>query len=72
MQRLFLSVYNSQVTHVATQGMNDPPKVVNGSYITSWVKKYSLEYSSDGETYNGYYFDKDLKVGIFCFNLETV
>jgi len=50
------------VTHVATQGLNDPPKVVNESNIKSWVKEYSLEYSSDGKTYNGYYFDKDLKV----------
>lgn len=53
------------MTHVATQGLNDPPKEVNGSNINSWVKEYSLEYSSDGKTYNGYYFDKDLKVRIF-------
>lgn len=58
------SVYNSRVTHLATQGMNDPPSVKDGSITTSWVKKYSLEYSSDGETYNGYYFNKDLKVEI--------
>ncbi|XP_073229209.1 uncharacterized protein [Porites lutea] len=55
-------IYTSRVTHVATQGLNDPPKEVNGSNINSWVKEYSLEYSSDGKTYNGYYFDKDLKV----------
>ncbi|XP_078343675.1 uncharacterized protein LOC144629317 isoform X2 [Oculina patagonica] len=55
-------IYTSRVTHIATQGMNDPPEVVNGSAVTSWVKEYTLEYSSDGETYNGYYFDKDLKV----------
>lgn len=59
---LSLLVYTSRVTHVATQGLNDPPKEVNGSNINSWVKEYSLEYSSDGKTYNGYYFDKDLKV----------
>ena len=58
----YFAVYTSRVTHVATQGMFDPPQVVNGSNITSWVKEYSLEYSSDGDTYNGYYFDKDLKV----------
>ena len=50
------------MTHVATQGLHDPPKVVNGSNITSWVKEYSLEYSSDGDTYNGYFYQKDLKV----------
>jgi len=50
------------VTHIATQGMNDPPQVVNGTNVTAWVKEYTLQYSSDGETYNGYYFDKDLKV----------
>jgi len=55
-------IYTSRVTQVATQGMFDPPQVVNGSNITSWVKEYSLEYSSDGDTYNGYYFDKDLKI----------
>jgi len=55
-------IYTSRVTHVATQGMFDPPQVVNGSNITSWVKEYSLEYSSDGDTYSGYYFDKDLKI----------
>lgn len=55
-------IYNSRVTHLATQGMNDPPSVKDGSITTSWVKKYSLEYSSDGETYNGYYFNKDLKI----------
>ena len=50
------------MTHIATQGMNDPPQVVNGSNVTAWVKEYTLQYSSDGETYNGYYLDKDLKV----------
>ena len=46
--------------------MNDPPQVVNGSNVTAWVKEYTLQYSSDGETYNGYYFDKDLKVKKNC------
>lgn len=50
------------MTHVATQGMSDPPTAPGGSDITSWVKTYSLEYSSDGNTYNGYYFNQDLKV----------
>ena len=46
--------------------MNDPPQVVNGSNVAAWVKEYTLQYSSDGETYNGYYFDKDLKVKKYC------
>lgn len=54
--------YTSKVTHIATQGLNDPSEVVNGPNITSWVKEYTLQYSSDGETYNGYYFDKKLKI----------
>lgn len=57
----FLSAEMSRVTHIATQGLNDPPEVVNGTNITSWVKEYTLQYSSDGETYNGYYFHKVLK-----------
>jgi len=55
-------IFTSRVTHIATQGMNDPPQNVNGSNVTAWVKDYTLQYSSDGETYNGYYFDKDLKI----------
>ena len=58
----FISAYTSKVTHIATQGLNDPSEVVNGPNNTSWVKEYTLQYSSDGETYNGYYFDKKLKV----------
>lgn len=46
--------------------MNDPPQVVNGSNVTAWVKEYTLQYSSDGETYNGYFFGKDLKVKKYC------
>ena len=57
-----VSVFTSRVTHVATQGMSDPPTAPGGSDITSWVKTYSLEYSSDGNTYNGYYFNQGLKV----------
>ena len=67
-----ISVYTSRVTHLATQGMKDPSNVVNGSDITSWVKEYSLEYSSDGETYNGYYFNKDLKVYKRCSYFDIV
>lgn len=55
-------IFTSRVTHVASQGMSDPPTAAGGSDITSWVKTYSLEYSSDDVTYNGYYFNKDLKI----------
>ena len=51
---LSLSVYSSKITHIATQGMFDPPQNANGNNVENWVKEYEVQYSIDGEHFISY------------------
>ena len=52
-----------KIRRVATQGRRN---------AVQWVTSYSLNYSSDGNTYNQYQTNKQQTVGIQCMEVHLI